>query len=134
MHDALTIGAGADGQPSRNGITLTKASTEVVTTIPGVDGNDISLKEGTAAAKFTPTAGTTYAYAYKTSDDTKTEKTELHTAVTLSGDTKPDDWEGNYYTDQECTQVATNYAAGTYYKKVTNTGKTYAIKVIKVVE
>lgn len=130
VHDALTIGAGADGKASRNGITLTKASTEVVTTIPGVDGNDITLKEGTAAAKFTPTAGT-YAYAYKTKDGTPTD---LHTAVTLSGDTKPDDWENNYYTDQECTQKAETYKAGTYYKKVTNTGATYAIKVIKVVE
>ena len=136
VHDALTIGVsvGDDGKPngqSRNGITLKPASTEVVTTIPGVDGNDITLKEGTAAAKFTPTAGTTYAYAYKTGDGTPAE---LHTAVTLTGDKAPDDWKDNYYTDQECTQKAETYKAGTYYKKVTNTGATYAIKVIKVVE
>lgn len=135
VHDALTIGVsvGEDGKPngqSRNGITLTKASTDVVNTIPGVDGNDITLKEGTAAAKFTPTAGT-YAYAYKMKDGTPTE---LHTAVTLTGDTAPTDWDGNYYTDQECTKVATSYAASTYYQKVTNTGATYAVKVIKVVE
>ena len=130
VHDALTIGAGADGQPSRNGITLTKATSYAnITAIPGVDGNDITVTAGDAA-KFTPTKGT-YAYAYKLGDGTPTD---LHTAVTLTGDTAPTDWDGNYYTDQECTQVATSYAAGTYYKKVTNTGATYAIKVIKVVE
>ena len=130
VHDALTIGAGADGQPSRNGITLTKATSEAtITAIPGVDGNDITVTAGTAA-KFTPTAGT-YAYAYKLADGTATE---LHTAVTLKDATAPKDWEGNYYTDQACTQKATSYAAGTYYQKVTNTGATYAIKVIKVVE
>lgn len=131
VHDALTIGAGADGQPSRNGITLTKAeSNATITAIPGVDGNDITVAAG-AAAKFTPEKDKTYAYAYKVSDGTATE---LHTAVTLTGDTAPTDWTGNYYTDQECTKVATDYAAGTYYQKVTNTGATYAVKVIKVVE
>ena len=131
VHDALTIGAGADGQPSRNGITLTKAeSNATITAIPGVDGNDITVAAG-AAAKFTPEKDKTYAYAYKVSDGTATE---LHTAVTLTGDTAPTDWTDNYYTDQECTKVATDYAAGTYYQKVTNTGVTYAIKVIKVVE
>ena len=131
VHDALTIGAGGSGNPSRNGITLTDVTSNVTntTTIPGVDGNDITLKAGTAA-KFTPATGT-YAYAYKLSTGTPTE---LHTAVTLNGTTQPDDWTGNYYTDQECTKEATNYAAGTYYQKVTNTGATYAIKVIKVVE
>lgn len=127
VHDALTIG------PSRNGITLTKADSKAdFTTIPGVDGNDITVTAGTAA-KFTPAAGT-YAYAYEVSKGTDDTKTYLHTAVTLTGDTQPNDWTGNYFTDQECTKVATNYAAGTYYKKVTNTGATYAIKVIKVVE
>ena len=133
VHDALTIGAGTDGNPSRNGITLTKATSDAtITAIPGVDGNDITVTKGTAA-KFTPAAGT-YAYAYEVSKGTDDTKTYLHTAVTLTGDTQPNDWTGNYFTDQECTKVATNYAAGTYYKKVTNTGATYAIKVIKVVE
>ena len=130
VHDALTIGAGGSGKASRNGITLTEAESKAdITTIPGVDGNNITVTAG-QAAKFTPAAGT-YAYAYKVSDDTATE---LHTAVTLTGDTAPTDWTGNYYTDQECTKVATDYAAGTYYQKVTNTGVTYAVKVIKVVE
>lgn len=133
VHDALTIGFGGSGKASCNGITLTKAESDAtITAIPGVDGNDITVTAGTAA-KFTPAAGT-YAYAYEVSKGTDDTKTYLHTAVTLTGDTQPNDWTGNYFTDQECTKVATNYAAGTYYKKVTNTGATYAIKVIKVVE
>ena len=134
VHDALTIGAGADGQPSRNGITLKTATSDAtITAIPGVDGNDITVTAG-AAAKFTPSKGT-YAYAYKTSDDAKTEKTELHTAVTLTADTAPEDFTKSYYTDSDCNTLATEYKKGTtYYQKVTNTGKTYAIKVIKVVE
>ena len=133
VHDALTIGAGADGQPSRNGITMTKVTSGVdatITAIPGVDGNDIIVDAGTAA-KFTPTAKGTYAYAYKLTDGTATE---LHAAVTLTGADAPADWKDNYYTNQECTQKAETYAAGTYYQKVTNTGATYAIKVIKVVD
>ena len=133
VHDALTIGAGADGQPSRNGITLTKAKSDAtITAIPGVDGNNITVTTG-QAAKFTPSKGT-YAYAYKVSDGTATE---LHTAVTLTGDTAPTDFTTNYYTDSECKTLATagDYADGkTFYQKVTNTGATYAIKVIKVVE
>lgn len=134
VHDALTIGAGADGQPSRNGITLKTATSDAtITAIPGVDGNDITVTAG-AAAKFTPSKGT-YAYAYKTSDDAKTEKTELHTAVTLTADTAPEDFTKSYYTDSDCNTLATEYKKGTtYYQKVTNTGKTYAIKVIKVVD
>ena len=133
VHDALTIGFGGSGKASCNGITLTDATSDAtITTIPGVDGNDITVTAGTAA-KFTPAAGT-YAYAYEVSKGTDDTITYLHTAVTLTGDTQPNDWTGNYFTDQECTKVATNYAAGTYYKKVTNTGATYAIKVIKVVE
>ena len=131
VHDALTIGAGADGQPSRNGITLTKTTSDAtITAIPGVDGNDITVAAG-AAAKFTPTKGT-YAYAYKLKDGTATE---LHTAVTLTADTAPEDFTKSYYTDSDCKTLATEYKKGTtYYQKVTNTGVTYAIKVIKVVE
>ena len=131
VHDALTIGAGADGKASRNGITLTKATSDAtITAIPGVDGNDIKVDAGTAA-KFTPAAGT-YAYAYKVKDGTVTE---LHTAVTLNDESAPKDFGTSYYTDQECKIWATDYKKGTtYYQKVTNTGATYAIKVIKVVE
>ena len=133
VHDALTIGAGGSGNASRNGITLTDATSDAtITAIPGVDGNDITVTAGTAA-KFTPTKGT-YAYAYKLSDGTKTV---LHTAVTLTGDAAPADFTTNYYTDPDCKTKATagDYKDGkTFYQEVTNTGVTYAIKVIKVVD
>lgn len=137
VHDALTIGAGGSGKASRNGITLTDATSDAtITAIPGVDGNNITVTAGTAA-KFTPEKDKTYAYAYKLSDDKDTKKTELHTAVTLKGDAAPADFTTNYYTDSDCTKLATagDYADGkTFYQKVTNTGVTYAIKVIKVVD
>lgn len=133
VHDALTIGFVGSGKASRNGITLTDATSDAtITAIPGVDGNDITVKAG-AAAKFTPAAGI-YAYAYKLSDGTATE---LHTAVTLNDDSAPADFTTSYYTDSDCKTKATDtdYSKGkTYYQKVTNTGATYAIKVIKVVE
>lgn len=133
VHDALTIDAGGSGNASRNGITLTDATSDAtITAIPGVDGNDITVAAG-AAAKFTPTKGT-YAYAYKLADGTATV---LHTAVTLTGDAAPADFTTNYYTDPDCKTKATagDYADGkTFYQEVTNTGATYAIKVIKVVE
>jgi hypothetical protein len=131
VHDALTIGAGADGQPSRNGITLTKATSDAtITAIPGVDGNNITVTAG-AAANFTPSKGT-YAYAYKVSEGTPSE---LHTAVTLNDESAPSDFTTKYYTDQKCENPATDYVKGTtYYQNVTNTGATYAVKVIKVVE
>ena len=131
VHDALTIGAGGSGKASRNGITLTDAKSDAtITAIPGVDGNNITVTAGTAA-KFTPAKGT-YAYAYKLNDGTPTY---LHTAVTLNDDSAPADFTTSYYTDSDCTTLATNYVKGTtYYQKVTNTGATYAIKVIKVVE
>lgn len=133
VHDALTIGAGGSGKASRNGITLTDATSDAtITAIPGVDGNDITVAAG-AAAKFTPTKGT-YAYAYKVKDGTATE---LHTAVTLTDESAPTDFTTKYYTDPDCkTQAkAEDYKKGkTYYQKITNTGATYAIKVIKVVD
>ena len=135
VHDALTI-KGADGK-SRNGITLTEVTSGVdatITAIPGVDGNDITVDAG-AAVKFTPTAAGTYAYAYKLSDGKDTEKTDLYTAVTLTDESAPEGFSTNYFTDPDGKTPATDYKKGkTYYQKITNTGATYAIKVIKVVE
>ena len=55
--------------------------------------------------------------------------------MTLNDESAPKDFGTSYYTDQECKIPATDYKKGTtYYQKVTNTGATYAIKVIKVVE
>lgn len=135
VHDALTIGASTTGSTTtgRNGIKLTEVTTnkETPTTIPGVDGNDITVAENTAV-KFKATAGT-YAFVYDITPATAPAQTELHTAVTFAAGT---DLTGKgYYTNEACTDTATGPADGNtvYYQKITNTNKTYAIKVIKVV-
>jgi len=138
VHDALTIGATTSGDVTtgRNGIALTKVTSDATfTAIPGADGNNITVTEKTAA-KFEARASTTYAYVYETTSGTATT-TYTNTAVVLTGSTAPADWNATsnvYYSDFECTTpVNSAYAAGTYYQKVSNTNKTYAIKIIKVV-
>ena len=133
VHDALTIGSTTNGKVTtgRNGIKLTKEETlETTTTIPGVDGNDITVNEN-EAAKFNATTNT-YAFVYET---TKGEVTAsyYYTAVTPA---KGTDVSNDYYTDPDGKIAATGTANGTtvYYQKITNTNKTYAIKVIKVVK
>lgn len=133
VHDALTIGSTTNGSVTtgRNGIKLTNAKLETTTTIPGVDGNNITVKAN-EAAKFNATANNTYAFVYET---TKGEVTAsyYYTAVTPAVGT---DVSNDYYTDPDGKIAATGTANGTtvYYQKITNTNKTYAIKVIKVVE
>ena len=136
VHDALTIGASTTGSTTkgRNGIELTTVADKdaTITTIPGVDGNNIDVIAKTAA-KFTPAAGT-YAFVYEITPDPAPAQTELHTAVTFAAGT---DLTGkDYYKDEACKDPATGLADGktVYYQKITNTNKTYAIKVIKVVE
>lgn len=134
VHDALTIGATSNGNTitGRNGIKLTEAEMKTASTIPGVDGNDITVVANTAA-KFEPAANT-YAFVYEITPTTAPAQTELHTAVTVTAGT---DLTGKgYYKDEACTDTATGNADGNtvYYQKITNTNKTYAIKVIKVVE
>lgn len=135
VHDALTIGSTTNVENTtitgRNGITLTNATMDAnITTIPGVDGNDIQVTAKTAA-KFTATAGT-YAFVYDTTPTPSPSETAYYTAVTPEKDTDVT----TYFTDPEGKNKATGTADGTtvYYQKVTNTNKTYAIKVIKVVE
>ena len=134
VHDALTIGASTTGSTTtgRNGIKLTVADKDAtITTIPGVDGNDITVAANTAV-KFKATAGT-YAFVYDITPTTAPDQTELHTAVTVAAGT---DLTGkDYYKDEACTKSATGTADGktVYYQKITNTNRTYAIKVIKVV-
>ena len=136
VHDALTIGASTTGSTTtgRNGIELTEATKNAtITTIPGVDNNDIPVTANTAA-KFTATAAATYAFVYDFTPTTAPDQTELHTAVTFAAGT---DLTGKgYYKDEACTNTATGPADGNivYYQKITNTNRTYAIKVIKVVE
>lgn len=141
VHDALTIGATNVGATTvgaittgSNGIELKVADKDAtITTIPGVDGNDITVAENTAV-KFKATAAGTYAFVYEITPDPAPAQTELHTAVTFAAGT---DLTGkDYYTDEACKDPATGPADGktVYYQKITNTNKTYAIKVIKVVE
>ena len=99
------------GTTGRNGITLTAASsTATITTIPGEDGNNISVNTG-EAAEFTPEAPTPatvkyYAYVYDTGEYTG----EYYA-------TAPAGWPTGYYTDAKCTSAASGtFAAGTYYK------------------
>ncbi len=100
------------GTTGRNGITLTaETSTATITTIPGEDGNNISVNAG-EAAEFTPVAPTSpatvkyYAYVYDTGEYTG----EYYA-------TAPTGFPTGYYTDAKCTTAATgDFAAGTYYK------------------
>lgn len=105
----------------RNGLTLTDATSTAsvsatITSIPGMDGNTITVGTGTAA-EFTPSASTTYAYVYDTQKWNGVK-------VELTGSVAPTDWvasEANvYYSDAACTtKVTTAYpdGGGTYYKK-----------------
>lgn len=132
VHDALTIGSTTTGNTvtGRNGIQLTKATLETTTTIPGVDGNNITVKAN-EAAKFTAKENT-YAFVYEITSGTATNS-YYYTAVTPTGGT---DVSTGYYKDPEGNTAATGTADGNtvYYQQITNTNRTYAIKVIKVVK
>lgn len=143
VHDALTIGvtktqASANEVIGRNGITLTKADLKTdITTIPGVDGNDINVNQDSKsdAVSFKPENTTNeakiYAFVYKTKDG---DETFVSTYTATDADTNVTD--NTYYTDQACTTSAgTSLTAGTtYYYKVNKNTTTYAVKVIKVVK
>ena len=132
--DALNINAEvsatADLINGLNGVVLTSTTiTNNVTAVPGADGNDITVDEGTAA-KFTPAAGT-YAYAYLV--QAGTAKT-IYTPETLY--TRPSDWEQSnlWYVDPDGVTEATGFTSGAvYYKKrYTNLNNVYGVKIIKV--
>ena len=127
--DALNIQAstGTGTITGRNGLVLTEATSDAtVTTVPGADGNNITVAAG-SAAMFAATTNT-YAYVYNTGTDNA--DTEFTTAVKLAA--QPTGWPTGYYTDEACTTAATTYADGTYYQKYTNLNKVYGVKVIKV--
>jgi len=115
----------------RNGWELTPATSVAnFTTIPGVDGKDITVTAGTAAS-FTPAAGT-YAYVYTVSTGSPSE---YYTNVTVAEGTNVGD--GSYFTQSNGTYTVcpagTTAVAGTpYYKKYTNNNNVYGVKVIKV--
>lgn len=120
----------------RNELVLTKvASDATITTIPGEDGNNITVTAGTAAS-FTPTAGT-YAYVYDATPDPAPASTHFYSAE--SSTTKPTDWttSGVWYKDQDGLNAVADedwVANKIFYKKYTNLNKVYGVKVIKVVE
>lgn len=135
--DALNLRASEAGGKTyitgRNDLILTPAEFDpAITTIPGEDGKNITVTEGTAA-KFTAAATKYYAFVYLVSD---AADSDVKYPVVLTGATAPDDWSTTanvYYTDADCTTAANAaYTAGTYYRKYTDLNNTYAVKVIKV--
>ena len=120
----------------RNGLVLTKVESDAtITTIPGEDGNNITVTAGTAAS-FTPAAGT-YAYVYDATPDPAPDATYFYSAE--SSTTKPTDWTktGVWYKDQDGLNAVADadwVANKIFYKKYTNLNKVYAVKVIKVVD
>ena len=117
----------------RNGLTLTPATIDAtVETIPGEDGNDITVNKG-EAAKLSPSSAGTYAYVYDYTSGTPA--TSDYITAIKGGTEAPTDWNtATYYTDAACTNQASGdwSAAATYYRKYTNLNHTYAVKVIKV--
>lgn len=111
--DAISIQEATIANPpatitGRNSLVLTNAASSMtvtgITTIPGADGNNITVTEGTAA-KITATANT-YAYIYDTG---------TYNGIYLG--TKPTGWPTGYYTENTCTTAATgDFAAGTFYQ------------------
>ena len=143
VHDALTIGvtkdeASKDKVEGRNGITLTKAELNTnITTIPGVDGNNIKVNQDSKsdAVSFEPvntSEATTYAFVYKIKDGE--DNTFVSTYTATDADTNVTD--NTYFKNKNCTENAgTSLTAGTtYYYKVNKNTTTYAVKVIKVVK
>lgn len=151
--DALNIQVSSDETTitGRNALVLTKETSDAtITTIPGEDGNSITVTAGTAAS-FTPVAPASpatvkyYAYVY---DATPTSPaptaTYIYSAVHFAKDaSQPTDWTDNYWDNPDGTgsAVATWDSSAfdetngkTYYRRYTNLNKVYGVKVIKVVE
>ncbi len=132
--DALNIQTASDANSitGRNGLVLTKATSDAtVTTVPGADGNDITVAAG-SAAMFTGATGN-YAYVYDATPATAPAASYYYSAEPLT--TEPTDWAtaGVWYADPNgATAAPATFAAGTYYKKYTNLNKVYGVKVIKV--
>lgn len=136
--DALNIQVSSDATTitGRNGLVLTKAESDAtITTIPGEDGNSITITAGTAAS-FTPAAGT-YAYVYDATPSPAPASTHFYSAE--SSTTKPADWAtaDTWYKDPDGVNAVVDgdwVANKIFYKKYTNQNKVYGVKVIKVVE
>ena len=136
--DALNIYESSTGSPlvitGRNTWVLTEATVSAtITTIPGSDGNNITVTSGTAA-QFTPTAGTTYAYVYDGTPSPAPAASYYYAVTFTESDSKPTDWTTSYFKDSEGTEAVadSDFSAGTFYKKYTNQNKVYGVKVIRV--
>lgn len=112
LNVSLTSPATGYDITGRNGLSL-KEATSVADfgTIPGEDGNNITISAG-EAAKFTATANT-YAYVYDT---------DTWDGIKVTFASEPANWAtiySNYYTNKECTTAATSTYNGsaTYYMK-----------------
>ena len=131
--DALNIQASSTATTitGRNGLVLTQASSDAtITTVPGADGNNITVNAG-EASKFAATANN-YAYVYDATPATAPAASYYYSAEALTSE--PSDWgtSGVWYTDPNGVTAVGTYADGTYYKKYTNLNKVYGVKVIKV--
>ncbi len=128
--DALNMGTESAGTVTgRNGLVLTPQSHDAtITTIPGADGNNITITAGDAAV-FHPTTAGTYAVVYGVAAGTPT--TYYSAIVPAAGASV----EG-MFTDFACTNPATGTADGStvYYQQLTNNNTKYAVKVVKVVD
>ena len=143
--DALNIQVSSDANTitGRNALVLTKETSDAtITTIPGENGNNITVTEGTAAS-FTPVAPASpatvkyYAYVYDATPDPAPAATYIYSAESSS--TKPADWASadTWYKDPDGVNAVVDgdwVANKIFYKKYTNQNKVYGVKVIKVVE
>lgn len=128
---------GSGNVTGRSGLVLTNATSSLstdITTIKGPDGNNIGVTAG-EAAMFTATAGE-YAFVYDFTSGDPTPSV-LYTAVSFAKDAeKPSDFTTAYYKDHTGTAVVDadwdNSKAQIFYQKVTNNGRSYAVKVIHV--
>lgn len=135
--EALNMQAKVESEniTGRNKLVLTKATiSNDITAIPGADGNDVTVAEG-SASKFTATANTTYAYVYTVTQKTGTE--DIYEAVKPANGTDVTSYyrrsgEEGSYTYTQATGIADGNT--TYYDKYTTNNGVYAVKVIKVTE
>lgn len=142
--DALQMGTTATNGDvtGRNGLVLTKTTLLAtdVTTIPAVDGTNMTVASGTAG-KFTAAASTNYVFVYDYTTGNPTASV-LYSYEAAASTTEPSDWATtytSYYTKTVdasgnivYTPATATWATGTsYYKKYENNNHTYAVKVIK---
>lgn len=132
--DALNMVESKDGEKitGRNKLVLDPKNIAAnFTTIPGVDGNNITITAGDAALFKAEETGS-YAVVYGVAAGVPTTYNSA-----ISWESEPENWEtirANLYTDFEMTQSASDFnAKKVYYQKLTNNNNVYAIKVVKVV-